>query len=294
MNSKRSHKMAFAIAAVLMFSAAAGFGTVVKLLGFNIRKSAIEVELKLPSVPGETASWKQFGVDEAMPEEMVSELGTRNYVTRRYVEKNPPKGKDPQVAELHMAYYTGMVDTVPHIPDRCLVGGGWSIDGKTQVLPLKLENEQAVWRLEETPEESGKIYSARLGAMSRSPGVRVHLPRDADQIKIRVNPYTHPKAGTKLYAGYFFIANGGHCDSAEDVRLLAFRLTDSYAYYLKVQVSSTTVKSDEEFAAMASSLLGELLPDIMLCVPDWVDVQRGDYPPDNPKRKAAAATARAN
>jgi hypothetical protein len=170
------------------------------------------------------------------------------------------------------------------------VGGGWSIAGDTQVLPLNLDREAGVWRLEEVPQESGKVYSARLGPLSRQPGVRVHLPRDADKIQIRVNPYTHPKQSEKLFAGYFFIANGGHCHRAEDVRLLAFRLTDDYAYYLKVQFSSTTVKDEQEFALLTSSLLSELLPDIMLCVPDWVDVLKGDYPPDNPRRSAASTS----
>ena len=167
---------------------------------------------------------------------------------------------------------------------RCLVGGGWSIAGATRVLPLNLDQEATVWQVARVPEETGNMWTARLP----STGSRVHLPRDADKIAMRVNPYTHPKQKEKLYAGYFFIANGGHCDRAEDVRLLAFRLTDSYAYYLKVQVSSQTVQSEEEFARMSGSLVGELLPDIMRCVPDWVEVLRGEYPDDNPRRASAA------
>ncbi len=38
--------------------------------------------------------------------------------------------------------------------------------------------------------------------------------------------------------------------------------------------------------AFNSSLIGELLPDLMRCVPDWEDVLRGDYPADNPLRGA--------
>jgi hypothetical protein len=284
-----SHKIAFTIALLLMFGAAAGFRIAAASLKLYLIKLPIEVELKLPSVPTETASWKQVGVDEAMSDEMVQELGTTNYVSRTYLEKHPPAEGDPVAIELHMAYYTGMVDTVPHIPDRCLVGGGWSIAGSTSVMPLSLDQDVSVWRLEDVPGETGRVFSARLGPTSRAPGVRVRLPRDADKIEFRVNPYNHPGQNRRLYAGYFFIANGGHCQRAEDVRLLAFRLTDSYAYYLKVQFSSASVKDEQEFARACASLLGELLPDIMLCVPDWVDVLRGDYPPDNP-RKGAAST----
>jgi hypothetical protein len=278
---KRTHMLAFALSLAMVVSAAAGLRFVVAQLGYYIKKTPIEAPdgRKVTSVPTETASWKQAGVDARMSEEMVAELGTENYVSRTYVEKNPPAGRSPRTVELHMAYYTGMVDTVPHIPDRCLVGGGWSIAGGTQVLPLKLDNDAAVWREEKVPEETGRIFSARLGAGSPRAGTRVHLPRDPDRIAIRVNPYSHPKLKERLYAGYFFIANGGHCDAAEDVRRLAFNLTDSYAYYLKVQVSTLSVANEAEFAETASSLLGELLPEIMLCVPDWVEVLRGEYPP---------------
>lgn len=286
-SSPRARTVAFVVALVMLLGSAAAFSYAVSSLRFYLRKLPIEVDLKVQSVPTETASWKRVGSDEQMSDEMVAELGTRNYVSRKYVQKNPAPGTDPIVLDLHMAYYTGMVDTVPHIPDRCLVGGGWSIDGDTRILPLNLESGASVWRLESVPEEKGKVYSARLGTGSARAGQRVRLPRDADQIRIRVNPFIHPKEERRLFAGYFFIANGGHCDSAEDVRLLAFNLTDSYAYYLKVQVSSVTVKDEQAYAEAAQSLLSELLPDIMLCVPDWVEVLRGNYPPDNPRRGAA-------
>lgn len=292
---RRSNSVAYAIALVILLGAAAGLSFAVAELKLYLRKLPIEVDRKVSSVPTETTTWKQVGADEVMSTEMVEELGTKNYVSRRFIRKDAAAGKsdDAMVLDLHLAYYTGMVDTVPHIPDRCLVGGGWSIAGETRVVPMNLDQDASVWTRENVPEESGVIYSARLGPMSSQPGLRVRLPRDADQIAFRFNPYTHPKESRKLYAGYFFIANGGHCHRAEDVRLLAFRLTDSYAYYLKVQVSTHTADNEDEFVQAASSLVGELLPDIMRCVPDWVDVLRGDYPPDNPARgQRESATSR--
>lgn len=293
---RRGGTLAFAASLAVIVASAAGLKFAVAQLGLYIRKTPIEVDRKVSSIPTETQNWKQIGADEVMSTEMVEELGTKNYVSRRFIRKDTASGKsdDAMVLDLHLAYYTGMVDTVPHIPDRCLVGGGWSIAGDTRVVPLNLDQEASVWTPEKVPEESGVIYSARMGPMSSQPGLRVRLPRDADQIAIRFNPYTHPKEGRKLFAGYFFIANGGHCHRAEDVRLLAFRLTDSYAYYLKVQVSTHTADNETEFTSAASSLVGELLPDIMRCVPDWVDVLRGDYPPDNPARGKRTGAADRN
>ena len=74
------------------------------------------------------------------------------------------------------------------------------------------------------------------------------------------------------------------------MRLLAFKLEDDYAYYLKVQFTSSNVRSADELAQHASSLLGELFGDVMLCLPDWVNVQTGSYPPDNPRRQASPRT----
>ena len=31
------------------------------------------------------------------------------------------------VMHVHMAYYTGMVDTVAHIPDRCVIADGYEV-----------------------------------------------------------------------------------------------------------------------------------------------------------------------
>jgi len=84
-------------------------------------------------------------------------------------------------------------------------------------------------------------------------------------------------------AGYFFMANGGFTPSPEGVRVLAFKLQDDYAYYLKVQVTTGGVDA-EEAARLSASLVGELIAEIARCAPDWVEVESGNYPPDNPRK----------
>jgi hypothetical protein len=92
-----------------------------------------------------------------------------------------------------------------------------------------------------------------------------------------------------FYAGYFFVANGGWVSSAEGVRLLAFDLRTKYAFYMKVQVTSVSgITSGEQLAKEAASLLDGLLPELMLCVPDWVEVEEGRYP--EPTRSDTAAS----
>ena len=114
----------------------------------------------------------------------------------------------------------------------------------------------------------------------RIAGILGDTEHDDRDVRLRASTYHNP-GGAELYAGYFFIANGGVAASAEDVRLLAFDLGNDYAFYLKVQFNSQGVSSHEEFAELSAELLNDVLADLMLCVPDWVEVQAGRYPEGN-------------
>lgn len=287
MSGKRLVHPAFVVALAVLGASALGFTAVIGALGIYLKKLPIYApgDRQVSAIPVETESWKRTGPDRVEDAAMLEELGTRNYLNRAYTQKSAPEGKRPKSVELHLAYYTEMVDTVPHVPERCMVGGGWVISGATEVLGLSLENPTWVEDKDVPADRAGRVYTARLSNVySDAGGQRVHLPFDPKAIQMRVTPFKGPKRDKPLYAGYFFIANGGHKPNAEEVRLLAFDLKDDYAYYLKVQVSSAEVDSAAELAQLASSLLGEQLPELMRCVPDWVAVQRGLYPADNPRR----------
>ncbi len=134
-----------------------------------------------------------------------------------------------------------------------------------------------------------RLYPNRLHPhpYSDTPGTRVRLPRDITPehpVPIRVSGFGE-SGKEQLFAGYFFIANGGVVANANDVRTLAFDLTSDYAYYLKVQVTSSSPSSGEELVERAASLLDGLMGEIMRCSPDWVDVETGRYPEDNPRRE---------
>ncbi|MCC7389012.1 MAG: exosortase [Phycisphaerales bacterium] len=270
---------ALAGATLTVAGAAGAVHTVVPMLGLHLQKLPIEPAsgLAVTSLPTETSSWVQAYPDRREAAEVEEQLGTTNYLTRGYRERNPADPEHPRIVELHVAYYTGMIDTVPHVPERCFIGSGMQLGAASRNIPLEFDRSD--WRSDpDVPESLGPVYRVRT-----SGGQRARLPRDPGSITLHTSEYQISETQS-LYAGYFFIANGGHTDSANGVRLLAFKLEDDYAYYMKVQVNSADVSSGDELAGLASSLIGELLPDIMLCVPDWIDVQSGLYPPDNPRR----------
>lgn len=285
------------LACVALLTGSAAITGYLKLNDVRLFKMPIHPmgDRPVSSIPDLTLSWKQIGRDQIMGAEIVETLGTHNYLSRNYIRTIESDSEQPIILDFHAAYYTGMIDTVPHVPERCFVGGGLQQSESSREVDLPMQTSS--WRIDSSvPTEfagiNGELYNIRLNndpKMSSAPGSRVRLPRgigpDAP-FKMRISEFIDPNGG-KWYAGYFFIANGGTKSSANDVRQLAFNLSDDYAYYLKIQITSSHLNSFEEFSTYAGEFLGELIGEIMRCVPDWVEVQTGNYPEDNPRAKNA-------
>lgn len=282
-------KPATAVLLVVLFGSAIGMGWAIKYYQFHLDKLPIYAPDKraVATLPVETDSWVQVGTDKIVSAEVLEELGTSNYVTRTYKQKNPAPGEDPQYIELHAAYYTDQIDTVPHVPERCFTGGGMVQSGGSVEIPLNLNQDK--WAIDqEASTDNITIYTDRTSTRwSDGRGKRVRLPAGIENAKLRASTYLNP-GDQELYAGYFFIANGGVASSAEQVRMLAFNLENDYAFYMKVQFTTATADNREQFVAVSSELLSEVLADIMLCAPDWVEVQAGRYPSENESSNTGA------
>lgn len=271
-------------------------GVLVTLLTLTLSSAAVNaaivfggfVTVKLPIYPEDgralmaispTAldSWSAVGPDLRENDEVEKTLGTSNYLTRRYVKNDPdPRGR-PKSLQLHSAYYTGSIDTVPHVPERCMVGAGWQIDSDPRILSVNLDRSR--WVPDPRDPEAMKLGYLRMrtGSKSDKPGWPVNLPKGIGDVRMQVTKFVAPD-GTPLYAGYFFVANGQVATTAFDVRRMAFDKTAKYAYYMKIQFSTVDAASETEFVERAAELLNELLPELMRCVPDWLKVERGEYP----------------
>lgn len=273
---------AFVVVMVILTGSAVGLSSLLAALNVRLTKLPIYAPdgLQLHSLPvalpPEDSRWTQAAPDQRMSREAVEELGTDNYLTRTYVRSERDEDGNPVVVQLHVAYYTGMIDTVPHVPERCMVGGGMEFAGDTRLVPVPLDMSRLSPDPDFPKDERGTLWTARSSITHN----RVRLPRGVEHLTLRTTPFRDQAGKQTVYAGYFFIANGTVVASANDVRLFAFKLDAKYAYYLKVQFFSATVSSAEELARLAADILNDLFPEIMHRVPDWTEVEQGIYPPE--------------
>ncbi len=264
----------------VMVLAAVSLGWYIRANGLRITKLPIypKDNLQLRSIPdtlpptGE-ARWKQIGPDRQMGAEEIAALGSANAISRVYQRVDTIGTSNPVAFELHAVYYTGMIDAVPHVPERCVVAGGGAMSASPRItrVPLDLSPESGV--LKETREDGSVRYSDRSGVTYQ----RIPLPRGVENLAMNISAFEQFSSDQDIWAGYFFIANGGVVASASGVRGLAYQLDSEYAYYAKVQFSSTTVDSAEELAELAADALRDLFPEIMRCVPNWDEVEAGTW-----------------
>ncbi len=263
---------------LVLLAGAGAFAPLQRAMGIYLRKQPLSLRAPLSTLPTQVGSWKAIGTDEIVSPEVIREFGTEEYLTRNYARDGDASGG---VLQLHVAYYTGSIDAVPHIPDRCFVGGGLTRAPTSTAVPLDID--QSLWwpdpeNADRTgrADEGGYLMAITSGAARRV----VRMPRLAESgLRLNSSEYWRPEDREHtLAAGYLFIANGGVTASPEGVRLLAYDRSSQHAYYCKVQFTyqhPTRPIDREELGKAASEFLNLMLPDLMACLPDWWEVERG-------------------
>lgn len=288
MQVDRPTRKALLVGCVTLVVGGLGFRIAMAQLQAFLRKEAVPLREPLDRIPSTLGRWRQLGKDSVFSDALVEELGTKNYVDRLYaVDGDPGKG----VLQVHLAYYTGMIDTVPHIPERCWNANGMIMLGQPVVRPIQVD--RSAWDLTGGPAHPGGGAPYPLAQVRDSitrKSMSVAMPRG--DIQMTLTAFQDPKVPNVTFlGGYLFLANGGVTPSAVAVRNLSFKLTDRYAYYCKVQFSSRLPGPPEkvipEFDRMTSELMQALLPNLMRCLPDWPSIEQG--PSSDPHRTPTSA-----
>ncbi len=223
--------------------------------------------------------YERYGDDAPrLGADMEEELGTKQYLTRVYRDHSKAPDEPGSMFRLHLPYYSGTIDTVPHVPDRCwTAGGAQRTDRKMMTMQLT----------------SDRIGTADDGRVIATTVKRKRVTLPGRQIDAAFALFEDANRPSHRYGvSYFFIANGAAVAKPEGVRIKAFNFTDRYAYYCKVEVmpgrQGTNEKGETVFVPavndlevanrLTSEFLSYALPEIMLCLPDWQEVKAGRYP----------------
>ena len=261
--------------------AAAGQDVVIAWQKIVIHKEPVPLRHNLiASIPLEKDHYV-FHEDQVLAPEIVDELGTEDYLSRTYRDLEIPEGQPGSYVRLHVAYYTGLADTVPHVPDRCFVAGG--VDHKGLHFPVLSLNPD---RFPAADTGGGFTAYASLDNPLNAPGqygTQVHLPlRDVPVTRFTFGP--SQSSDRDQHVVYFFAANGKFLATPDAVRFQGFDIRDTHSYYCKIEVMIHGETDPQRVEARTTELLDTMLPEIMAALPDWQQVQDRQWPPASAAR----------
>ena len=268
-------KGVFISGVALLVVAGVSFSLLAHALDVHLSKKPVPLRASLSLVPSSIGPWhvvQESPFDAAM----IEQLGTELTISRVY-----QRGTDGPAVNFHVAYYTDTVDPIPHVPDRCMIAAG--MEGMTSEpsnLPWVMSVEGA------TPDadlvlDGNAVGQVTVDSIAGIP-MDVHLP--SGDTRIRAMEFKHPDSQEgRIYAGYFFIANGRMTPSPAGVYATAYVGPEAYAYYCKVQVVMGGDRDFDQdmFIKYASEFLSLAMPYIMRSLPDWAHVLDGELAIDN-------------
>jgi hypothetical protein len=249
---------AFVVVAMILLVAAVGINGTTQYLKLHFKKLPVPMARPLTQIAERAGPWVQVSLDEPFAHDFEEVLGTKQYCFRDYVDsrlvsrdelaafkdKTNSQRRDlaariretrPQaVVNLGVTYYTGMVDTVAHVPDRCYVADGY---------------------------EPTTYQTPRWDVLKDRPGDKmVRFIVFEDQ--------TPGRRSVSRNVAYFFHSNGEYTNDPVEVRKSLANLRQRYGYYMKVEVQTLALPADQSQRVM-NEFLTWILPEIEKSLPDW-------------------------
>lgn len=252
----------FLVAFVVFLFAAVGLNAAINFGGLEFRKQRVELRRDLNAIPETLGPWV-MALDVRLPEEFEHSLGTKVYISRHYVDSRiVPKAKIDAVRKLesekeqgaaihgflaanpksvihvHIPYYTGMADTVAHVPERCFVANGQDpVNPATIRLPVF------------------KDISGRKPEME----MRYVEFQDRDRSSSSVSN-----------VAYVFQVNGAYeSDSLGGVRARMQDIFQKYVYYAKIELMMHLPNDAKGAQNTMTDFLIHAMPEVEKCMPDW-------------------------
>ena len=263
--AKRRTSTAFIVVAITLVVAAVTLNTVVAGLRLNFQKLPVDPRQPLKMIKADLGPWAQVSVDRALNPDFEHELGANQYLFRDYIDTRLLSDKDRKallaasiedrekmratlgainpkaLIRFALTYYTGSVDTVPHVPDRCYAADGFKPD---------------TWEVVN--------WAILPRAKPADRHVDVRFIQFVDQVDSR---NARPRQ-----VSYFFQVNGVYeNDPIFGVRARLQNLTERKAYFAKIELVTDLAQTADAKAVM-SDFLTFAMPEIERVLPDWSKV----------------------
>ena len=272
---------AFLGAVIVLGIAAVGLNAATEAMRLQFRKQAVALSVSRlddvkEGIPSKVGNWVQVSKDEPLDHAMQEVLGTKEFVFRDYVDSRLVEQADIEwfadkstrerairladieaqhpeaVVKLAITYYTGLVDTVPHVPEKCYVA-----DGFEPAVAPETRNETLGVLADGTPRKIAYRY--------------IHFQDTTGSGRVDRD------------VAYLFHVNGRYEASNVGVRTELGNLFQRYGYFAKIEVMTTArsradstaevrAAAQEKSIAAFNDLLASMLPEVERCLPDWKKV----------------------
>lgn len=299
----------FVAAAAVLLISAVGLNAATELMQLHFRKVAVPLPIKAlddeaEGIPAQLGPWLKVR-DDLISSEVEETLGTKQYVFRDYVDTRvirnaAEKIKDKSdsdrrlfvaqaqadhpeaVMRMAVTYYTGLVDTVAHIPDRCYVADGFepsswenpspTINFVERTGPL-VPNASPDAPVAITPVVTGAAPAALapVGAVPAGRAVPFRFINFDDQTA---------KMRLRRNVSYLFHVNGEFLENPLHVRARLQNLLEKHGYYAKVELMTSIYDADKptdnsKALGVMKDFLTHALPEVEARLPDWQKVKAG-------------------
>lgn len=247
---------AFLVVTVVLFIAAAGLRAATDFMELHFRKLPVPLAKSLSTIPEKLGPWLQVSIDEPLNHDIQEALATDKYVFRDYIDTRLVKDVDQfkdktsderrqlmfkirmqqptAVVNAAVTYYTGLVDTVAHVPERCYVADGY---------------------------EPSVTADMKWDALKDRPGTGLMR-------YITFEDTTAGRLNITRNVAYVFQCNGAYDSDSIGVRKRLANLLERYGYYMKVEVQTLNLPQQEAERVM-NDFVSYLLPESEKCLAEW-------------------------
>jgi hypothetical protein len=236
----------FMVAASLLLAAASGM-LWLKLSGFVMAKARVPLHKELDAFPEAVGSrfvlWRDLNASgvqrgkEQLTDDIVKVLGTEQFIGWYYIDRERSAEGPTTFVRFHVAYYTGLLDATPHVPEICMVAGGR--------LPDPRHTGQVRWQVPDLPETWA----------------------DWAEVEVRRAAFVKRDDPRPVISYYIFAANGEPLWSRNDVRWRMSNPLEKHCYYMKIEISAGRndhrLLTPEESAEICRAFFADAVPLIL-------------------------------